>query len=370
MFQRVERASAPTPAACRAAVDAAARDSTAVMLCIADQPGLDLEAIAAALSDASCAVIGGVFPALVSGGARFTTGALAFGFSAASRRAILQNTFEPSAVLTSILRSALDGPPTPKPPTLLMLVDGQAPGSATCLLDAVRLPYLHLGATAIGGGAGYATASVRPCLFTEHGMLPRGGGVVLQIDAPNSVAAEHGWIRMSGPHYANRSSQTTIDELDWRSASEVYVEAIGAPRGAFSPKWAAQHPIAVLGVRETTALRDPVAFTGTGGVYTLGHIPEHALVAIMRAEPLSLIGAAGAAARAANGASESRVRRGLVFDCVSRHDALAERFDEELQRIQREFDQPIAGALTLGEIASNGARGVEFHNKTVVVAAG
>ena len=60
----------------------------------------------------------------------------------------------------------------------------------------------------------------------------------------------------------------------------------------------------------------------------------------------------------------------LIFDCISRSMFLDNGFQEEPDRVSRVFEErPLFGALTLGEIASNGSMSIEFHNKTCVVAA-
>lgn len=336
-----------------------------VALLVPDQPGLDVEAIARALGPTP--VVGAVFPALIDGTQRVDTGALALAIDAPARRAILPSTFEPPDVLASMLGPALEPPaPSAAPPTLMVLVDGYAAGAATALLDAIRLPYLHLGARIFGGGAGYGQLGPRPCLFTERGPLHRGAGLVVRIEAASSIGMEHGWSTLAGPFLATKGDHTTVRELDWRPAREVYAEATGT---TLHPRVSMQHPLAIVGPGGSTVVRDPLSFTEDGGIFTFGHVGVRALVSIMRAEPEALIGAAGAAARAALLGAPRREgpRTTFVFDCVSRADALAGRFGEELVRIHREVTGALWGALSLGEVSSTGERGVEFHNKTVVV---
>ena len=47
-------------------------------------------------------------------------------------------------------------------------------------------------------------------------------------------------------------------------------------------------------------VRDPMVLTEEGGLFTLGTIPEHSLVSILKAEPDALIRAAASAAKNAN----------------------------------------------------------------------
>lgn len=378
MFDLVELSDDASPASCRKLVASAGRSGQAVALLLADQPGLDLEGIVAALSDGGIPVVGGVFPALISGERLMTRGAIAFGFSAPTKRLVVRNLFESRAVIDAGVSQLLVDPRESRGHTMFVLVDGQAAGSASILLDVLSVPFQPLGADFIGGGAGYWSMGTRPCLFTEREVLPRGAGLVLRIDQRTVVQVEHGWSRLAGPFYASRTKDTIVYELDWRPAIDVYEEALasdvpGPIRGDAFPSIAMRYPLAVLKLRDALVVRDPIALTENGGLFTLGNIPENSLLAILRAEPDGLIGAASAAASTARQQVEGTLghapRSAFISECVSRSEALGDRFGDELRRIQREFERPIAGALTLGEVASRGERFVELYNKTVVVGA-
>ncbi len=365
VFDRAHRVEDASPAACRAAVDAVAGSAGVVALLVADQPDLDVEAITAQLGPTP--VVGGVFPALIEGTRLFTHGALALAIDAPARRAVLPSTFEPPDVIAAMLGPALEpAARTAEPPTLMVLVDGYAAGAATALLDAIRLPYLHLGARVFGGGAGYAQLGPRACLFTERGPLHRGAGLVVRFEARCSVGTEHGWSTLAGPYLATKGDHTTVRELDWRPAREVYAEATGTTA---HPRVSMQHPLAIVGPQGAMLVRDPLSFTEEGGIFTFGQVGQRALVSIMHADPDALIGAAGAASRSAllDASRRGPPRTTFVFDCVSRADTLGARFGEELVRIHREATGTLWGALSLGEISSTGERGVELHNKTAVV---
>jgi hypothetical protein len=386
MFDRIQVSDQASPEACRAIVEKIGGDAKSpVALLLADQPGLDLEAIVLALSHARVPVIGGVFPALISQGKLMTTGAIAIGFGAPAKRLAIRNLFEARTVLEAAASQLLVDPKESQGHTIFAWIDGQAAGSASMILDVLRALFFHLGADFIGGGAGYWSMGTRPCLFTEQEVLPPGAGIVLRIDHRTMVRVEHGWAQLAGPFYASRAVDTTVIELDWRPAIDVYEEVlgpvVGGPiRGEAFPMIAKLYPLAVQRLRDTLIVRDPLAITEEGGLFTLGQITESSLVAILRAEAEGLLSAASSAARSARQdvhAAEGRLPdSAFIADCVSRSEALGVRFSEELERLRRELDSrndgkhtAVAGALTLGEIASRGERFVDFYNKTVVVAA-
>ena len=60
---------------------------------------------------------------------------------------------------------------------------------------------------------------------------------------------------------------------------------------------------------------------------------------------------------------------GLLFDCISRTLFLQDRFHEEVDNIRNALPPgvPLAGCLSLGEIADAGNTCLEFFNKTIVL---
>jgi hypothetical protein len=351
------------------------------ILLLADQRGLDLEAIVAALG-AEQRVIGAVFPALLDASGVRNRGAYAVLADVPSERAILRDAFEPAAVVEAQASVLLQE--HPEAATLFVLLDGQTPGSADTVLQGLRHPFVEKGASFIGGGAGYGSLSAGPCLFTESEVLPRGAAIVVRFGARSFIGVEHGWSKLAGPFYASRTDNTTVLELNWRRASEVYEEHVGplvdGPITAESfPSVGARFPLAVLKMKEGLIVRDPMVLTPDGGLFTLGTVPEHSLVVVLEAAPDALLAAATAAARNAKRGAEEHGGRAprselaggaihaFVFDCVSRIDALGTHFGNEVDAIQREFSAPIVGVLSLGEVASSAGNVVEFYNKTTVV---
>ncbi|MCC7383948.1 MAG: FIST C-terminal domain-containing protein [Deltaproteobacteria bacterium] len=380
MFDQVELRADADPATCRALVERLGEVGprpTPVLLMLADQPGLDLEALVSELSNAAVPVIGGVFPALIHGSEVHSRGALGVAFSASARRVVIRNLFEP-ANLIGLTLSQLRTGTRAGGLTLSMLVDGQAAGSATALLEAARLEFLHLGADFIGAGAGYWSVDARPCLFTERELLPRGSGIVLAIDRRTSVEVDHGWSALGAPFFASRVRDTTLFELDWQPAIDVYAAAISRVEpstraGGDLLEQARRFPLAIVKHHDELVVRDPVSLTEDGGIFTLGAIPDCSLVVPVSGAPENLLAAATVVSKAVRRRSEEREGRtpaaALVLDCASRLEAIGDRFGEELARVQREFEQPIAGALSLGGIASRRGRAVNFFNRTVVVGA-
>ncbi|MFO0723380.1 MAG: FIST C-terminal domain-containing protein [Myxococcota bacterium] len=345
-----------------------------IVLLLADQRGIDLEAIVSRLGSGR-RVTGAVFPALLDGNGLRNRGALALSASVAIERAVLRDPFAPPSVVEAQASVLLPSDPAAPIGTLFVLADGQAAGGADALLQGLRHPFVDRGAQFIGGGAGYWSLSGGPSLFTESEVLQRGAAVVLRLAAQSSVAVEHGWSALAGPFYASRCDNTTVVELNWRRAIDVYQQNLGMDLAHpidpdTFPALAAHHPLAVLKMKDAMVVRDPMVLTEEGGLFTLGTIPEHSLVSILKAEPDALIRAAASAAKNANdkvSALGSAATSAFVFDCVSRVDVLGTHFRDELGEVKKGIAAPVVGALSLGEIASEGGVAPEFHNKTIVI---
>jgi hypothetical protein len=356
--------------AARTLVAAAARPVRHVMVWLAEQPGLDLAALSAALAPLGVPVTGAVFPTLIDGTTLRMRGAFVFAFERPTRRLVVHELFAARELHAARLRRELGGHRGPR--TLLALVDGRAAGAASQLVDALQPPFLAPEVTICGGGAGYWVVGHGPCLFTEDEVLPDGGAVLLEADTRATVAIAHGWIELAGPFVASRCRDTTVLELDWRPAIDVYRETIARATGRpldelHFPSVCKLFPLGLLRRRDPSVIRDPVVVTDDGGLMTLGEVQPQALVAILEAVPPALLDAAEEAARAVAAGSP---RQALAFDCVTRVDSLGARYPEELQRIAAGLGPGSRwyGALSLGELASRADRLVDWYNKSLVIA--
>ncbi len=360
--------------AARALVAGAARPVRHVMVWLAEQPGLDLAALCAPLSTLGVPVTGAVFPTLIDGTTLRARGAFVFTFERPTRRLVLHELFAARELHAARLRRELGGYRGPR--TLLALVDGRAAGSASHLVDTLQPPFLSPELSICGGGAGYWVVDHGPCLFTEDEVLPDGGAILLEADERATVTIAHGWTELAGPFVASRCRDTTVLELDWRPAIDVYRETVARATGRpidelQFPSVCKLFPLGLLRRRDPSVIRDPVVVTEDGGLMTLGEVQPQALVAILEAVPPALLDAAEGAARAvAVGArSEAAPPRALAFDCVTRVDSLGARYPEELQRIAAGLGPGSRwyGALSLGELASRADRLVDWYNKSLVI---
>lgn len=348
-----------------------------VALLLGERAPVRLEQLPPALRGARAEIVGGVFPGLILDGRLSREGALALGFRGDGRRVVFEDLGASHAALENGMSRLYPLSRGAREHSVLLLLDAVAGATHSGrFLEALQL-HFHVNARYIGGGAGRSDFSAAPCLFTEEEVLPPGAALALRTDRRMSVSYRHGWTKLAGPFFANRTEETVLLELDWRPASEVYETALREAgvverlSGLDFGRVAQLYPLGILKLRDVVVVRDPVAMTPEGGIRTFGRIPQHSVMTILQGEPASLLGAARqVAAEVAADLSSDRIEpQVLLVDCFTRELALGPRYLEELETVREALGPNVAGMLTLGEVASGADRFVDFFNKTIVLGA-
>lgn len=378
MFDHQASTPRGTAADCRRLVDElVAEGARRVALFVGEAAPVRVEELPPALRGVRAEVVGAVFPGLILGATLERSGALALGFSGEGRRVVFSDLGASTAELEQGMSRLYPLTRRPREHSVLLLLDAVA-GAAHIgrFLEVLQL-HFHVNARYIGGGAGRSDLTQSPCLFTEQEVLPPGGALALRTDHRMSVSYRHGWTKLAGPFFANRTQETTVLELDWRPASQVYAEALREAgvvdrlSGLDFERVAPLYPLGILKLRDVVVVRDPVALTPEGGIHTFGRIPQHSVMTVLQGEPGALLDAARqvAAEVAADLPSERTEPKVFIVDCFTRELALGPRYLEELETIRSELSPRVAGVLTLGEVASGADRFVDFFNKTIVLGA-
>lgn len=348
-------------------VEQAVRDGArAVLIWAADGNGCRPEALDPWLAGVPVPVAGGVFPQLIYEGANHERGYLVVGWPSAFE--VVHLPLAADGEDDAIGWRLAQGVPDPAGVSALMVwVDGLAPGIAQAL-DAI---YDHFGSDVVylGGGAGSLSFEPRPCLFSREGMR---AGVAQLVLLPQRLClgVDHGWQPLAGPFVVTSGAGPVIESLDHRPAYEVYREALladGAPDPAPERFFdvAKGYPFGLDKPDGRMVVRDPIQVEG-GGLRCVGDVPPYSLIHLLRGEPAALIDAAARGARAL-AQTDGPV---FVVDCISRVLYLEQAFAQELAAIRAVIgERPLAGVLSLGEVANGGDGCLEFYNKTIVLAA-
>ena len=115
-------------------------------------------------------------------------------------------------------------------------------------------------------------------------------------------------------------------------------------------------------------MRDPIAVTETGGLICVGEFDNDSFVYLLTSDIQTLLNASLEATQLAVNDLPAKAGFKVVFDCISRFLLMQKDFDSELTLLAQD-GVPVAGVLSIGEIASNNQGCLEFYNKTTAVAA-
>ena len=262
---------------------------------------------------------------------------------------------------------------TNQPPTCLILSD------YSCLkIDHVLDELFNRHADDVnyfGAAAGLGVREPRPVIFTNQGRFT-GSALVAYLAEEAEIHLRHGWSRLSEPIVATRTEDNVLKELNWEPAMGVYREIVGDEVADSLhdqediPK-AKRFPFGISREDLEDVVRDPLVSTGDGDLIVLSNVPENSVLHVLKAEPDKLIAAAGELG--CSFAPSTAPARCLLFDCFSRVKLLGEDFNEELQTFKSALHSQVAnarieGVLASGEIASDGNRLPDMHNKTMAAA--
>jgi hypothetical protein len=343
----------------------------AVLVLAGDGVSWPAEQVSPLLQALPAPVFGAVFPEVIFGVEHSATGLVVLGLDHQAEVTVVTGLNDPETDFGAALAAT---PATQD--SVLVLVDGLAP----CIARFIEAVFDHIGGgpSFIGGGGGSLSFQQRPCLFTPQGLLA-GAALVVSLDAALAVGVRHGWQAIAGPFVVTGTAGNTVHQLDYRPAAEVYQACVGPQVQATLDSdnffgHAKGYPFGIERFDGSLLVRDPIVMQGDSLV-CVGEVPEQTAVHILRGDADRLIAAAAEGTEAALQQLGAPPGGGLLIDCISRVLFLGERFGEELATVQGRLQQagghqhPLFGALTLGEIANNGAQCLEFYNKTLVLGA-
>jgi hypothetical protein len=348
----------------RAAIDALVASGARCVQVLAsvDNPW-NVAEVDAALASLPVPAFGGLFPGLIHDGRSLAIGTLVIGHrQAPTIEVIAASDYERPETIERLARLR-------PAETLAIYIDATTPVGA--LVGSV-FEALGGGAAAYGGGAGALDFVPRPVVVTPGGLV-QGGAVVAAFGEATAVGVAHGWTPFSETLVVTESHGSAVLSLDWRPALVRYREVVEAHAGvaldaAGFQSLAARYPLMVEAEGGEGVVRDPLQATADGHVLCAGDVPRNSTVRVATGDPDSMRAAAATArAIAVERAAGAPASVALTIDCISRALLLGPALAAELQAL-RVPGLPQVGALTIGEIASNGDGYLLVHNKTSVVA--
>lgn len=312
-------------------------------------------------------VFGGIFPELIYRGEKVTTGAVVCGLTTEPQVTTVPGLSDPEAEYGAHLDPDL---PVEGYETAFVFVDAYAT-EIERFIDSLFRTY-SVEFNYIGGGAGSLDMEQQPCLFTGDGVV-EDSAVVAAVSSPLELGVKHGWQEIAGPFRVTDADGPTLNSLDGTPAFSVYSDVVDDHAGRAVTRdnffeIAKGYPFGVARIEGEQIVRDPFEVTDEGGLNCFGDVPEGEFVHILEGDPDSLVNAAQQATTAAQG-DETTADTLFFFDCISRVLYLEEAFDRELAHATVAGTEMV-GALTIGEIANDGAGHLDYYNKTAVVGTG
>jgi hypothetical protein len=191
------------------------------------------------------------------------------------------------------------------------------------------------------------------------------------VRPPLELGVRHGWQEIAGPFRVTDADGPTLNCLDGKPAFSVYSETVeqhtqtAVTRDNFFEA-AKAYPFGIVRLDGEQIVRDPFEVTDEDGLNCFGDVPEGEFVHVLEGEADTLIDAARMAKEETQ--TEKTADTLFFFDCISRVLYLEEEFEQELASVRTETTETV-GALTIGEIANDGAGHLDYYNKTAVVGA-
>lgn len=311
-------------------------------------------------------VFGGLFPELIYRGEKKATGAVICGLTTTPDVTTVHELSDPDQEYTTHLDP---DHPAEGYETAFVFVDAYATEVERFVESLFRTYSVEL--NYIGGGAGTLEMEQQPCLFTGDGIV-EDCAVVATVEQPLQLGVKHGWEEIAGPFRVTDADGPTLQTLDGTPAFSVYRETVDEHAQAELTREnffdiAKAYPFGIARIDGEQIVRDPFEVTEEDGLNCFGDVPEGEFVHILEGRPESLIDAAQQA-KEQTGADQTDSEALFFFDCISRVLYLEDEFERELESVRTD-GTPTVGALTIGEIANDGAGHLDYYNKTAVVGA-
>jgi len=358
----------PTPALLlETAQQIASNPSELTLLMVAEGSQLDIEEVIDLFKQQGKTLMGGIFPKVISEGTQQNEGVLVKSFPTHGSPILVRDLANSREQLTAYQVA------TAAPTTAITFVDGLTSDISNFLFD------LHQtfgnAINYLGGGAGSLSLQQQPCVFTTEGIF-QDAAVVALGNLQSKLAVKHGWKEVMGPLVATETDRNVIKKLNWQEAFPVYQQMVseGDERQISADNFfdiSKEFPFGMMREGSEMIVRDPIATNEQGEIICVGEVQENSVLHLLQGEPDLLIAAAEEAAQEAVKQLPDFTRC-LVVSCISRVLFMGNRFEEEIEKIDKVITEvnpelPAKGILTLGEISTSGSGQLELFNKTVVV---
>ena len=220
----------------------------------------------------------------------------------------------------------------------------------------------------LGAGAGSFEDKSKAFIFDNNGFY-KDASILLSLKNSIDMGVKHGWEYLEGPFVVTSSEGNILKTIDHRSALSVYKEVVEKDYGQAITKEnfleiSKNYPFGIVKYKSEGVVRDPIGFDGDDLVL-VATVSNNSIINILKGRNDSLL---DASREAISDALKNSCEFILMFDCITRKSFLEDKFDEELGTIYKETNaSTFVGAISIGEVANEGNRYINFLNKTCVI---
>jgi hypothetical protein len=250
--------------------------------------------------------------------------------------------------------------------SIVTILDGFSENNETFLMKFFE--NIGFDTNIIGGGAGILEDKTKKVIFTNDGFFSN-SAILLFLNEKIKVSSKYGWEYLSGPYIVTSSEKNLLKSIDYIDAFEVYKKVIKKDCGIDITKdnfleISKNYPIGIIKYIGNEIVRDPISFEN-GSLVLIAEIKVNSMVNILKGNKKNLINAASQAAKEVLDDNSSLA---MVFNCITRKNFLQDDFNKELDAIYTEIKTDnMIGAITIGEIASEENKHINFLNKACAI---
>lgn len=250
--------------------------------------------------------------------------------------------------------------------SILTILEGFSNDKEFFLQELFQL--ININTAMIGGGAGDLVNDKKAVIF-DNKRFYKNSAIIVTMDNDITLSVKHGWEYLDGPFIVTSSEHNLLNKIDYKDALDVYKEVIKKDCGItinennFS-EISKSYPIGIIKYRKEQVVRDPIAYKNKSLVL-IGKISNNSIINILKGKNETLL---EASRKAATEVLVNECKLVMMFDCITRKNFLEEKFDEELDTIYKKSTaNTFIGAITIGEVANEGNKYINFLNKTCVI---
>lgn len=228
---------------------------------------------------------------------------------------------------------------------------------------------LHLNSTLIGGGAGYFKNPNKNMIFNNRGVF-NDAAILLILKKEMNLGISLGWEAFDGPFIATKCEGKILKEIDYINALDVYIDAIKKHydvdiNSENIHEILKKFPLGIVKHNNETLLRDVIEISESNELILAGDIEKNSIFNILKSQKKSLI---KYIEKACEDAKIDESKSFFFFDCISRQDFLADKYESQINLIcNRKNSKNIFGFLSIGEVANSENRYINFLNKSCVM---